>query len=79
MINYAIRSFIKAVPAILILHFMALILEIPLNEFITLFYVMIVFVVGSAYGVMLVYQTPSPEFMQMIIEEENDLKRQENK
>lgn len=79
MINFAIRSFIKAVPAILILHFMALILEVPLKEFTTLLYVMVVFVVGSVYGVMLVYKTPSAEFMQMIMEEEKDLKRQENK
>ena len=79
MINFAIRSFIKALPAILILHFTALILEVPLKELTTLLYVMLVFVVGSVYGVMLVYKSPSPEFMQMIIEEEKDLKRQENK
>lgn len=79
MINFAIRSFIKALPAILILHFTALILEVPLKEFTTLFYVMVVFIVGSAYGIILVYKTPSPEFMQMIMEEEKDLKKQENK
>lgn len=70
---------IKAIPVYIILSLSASIAGLDLSSFNVFIYSIVVLLLGIFYGIMLVYISPSPEFMQMMIEEEKDLKKQENK
>ena len=79
MLGKLFTNVIRAVPVYLILTLSASIAGLDSSSLNVIMYSIVVLLVGIVYGIILVYQTPSPEFMQMIIEEEKDLKRQENK
>ena len=79
MLGKLFTNVIRAVPVYLILTLSASITGLDLSSLNVFIYSLVALLVGIVYGVMLVYKTPSPEFMQMIIEEEKDLKRQEGK
>ena len=79
MLDKIFTNVIRAIPIYLILSLSASIAGLNLSSFNVFIYSLVALLVGIVYGIMLVYKTPSPEFMQMIIEEEKDLKRQENK
>lgn len=67
---------IRAIPIVLILYLSASIAGLDTSKFSLVLYSIVALSVGVVYGILLVYKTPSPEFMQMIIEEEKDLKRE---
>ena len=79
MLGKIFTNVIRVVPIYLILNLSASIAGLDSSSLNVFIYSMVVLLVGIVYGIMLVYKTPSAEFMQMIMEEEKDLKRQENK
>ncbi|MCK5012973.1 MAG: hypothetical protein KAS66_04070 [Candidatus Omnitrophica bacterium] len=79
MLGKILANVIKIVPIYIILSISASIAGLDSSSLNVFIYSMVVLLVGIVYGIMLVYKTPSAEFMQMIMEEEKDLKRQENK
>ncbi|MCK4668282.1 hypothetical protein KAU33_16135 [Candidatus Dependentiae bacterium] len=45
---------------------------LDLSELNIIFYTIIVLLIGVFYGIMIVYEMPSPEFMEMIMKEDED-------
>ena len=76
MLGKVFTNVIRAVPVYLILSLSASIAGLDSSSLNVIIYSIVALLVGIVYGIMLVYKTPSAEFMQMIIEEEKDLKRQ---
>lgn len=76
MINSFIRGVVKGIPVFLILYVASSMAGLDLMSLNIMFYSIVALLVGIVYGIILVYQSPSPEFMEMIMKEEKVMKEE---
>lgn len=68
-----ITTLIRLLPTMFIIYISSLILGLEAFDMKIILFSIVIFILGIVYGVILVYQTPSPEFMQMLNEEQEEL------
>lgn len=74
MIDRFLIGVVKGIPVFLILYVASSIAGLDLANFNVMLYSIVAFLIGIFYGIILVYQTPSPEFMEMIMKENEEMK-----
>lgn len=66
------KRVVKVLFILLTLHVASSMAGLDLSELNIIFYTIIVLLIGVFYGIMIVYEMPSPEFMEMIMKEDED-------
>lgn len=77
MIHRLLFNAIKGISVFLILYVASSMAGLDLLELNIMLYSIVTLLVGIVYGIIMAYQAPSPEFMEMIMKEKEDMEESE--